>query len=272
MPVAPCIRIRETLPAQVFEHRQPVAARESAARVDVERADADDRRRPARPAAAAAARHRCCATGFPTTAVKRSIGERQPGQPGHRLAVAQQAEQDRRHRRPGGVVERAVDRVEHPHQRRIDVGAAEFLAVHLDPGRRRQRLDHLPLDGQVDLGGEVVALLAAPPSRRGGRRRTARRRRRGSRRPRRPARRGRSRPAPSTATRHRGQRLRQRESPGVQRLSDDRALDAAVGQGGDGAQVVEAGHAAGGDHRRVGALGDARRAGRGWARSACRPW
>ena len=57
-------------------------------------------------------------------------------------------------------------------------------------------------------------------------------------------------------TAHRGERLRQRESPGVQRLSDDGALDAAVGEGGDGPQVVEAGHPAGGDHRRVGAFGD----------------
>ena len=58
--------------------------------------------------------------------------------------------------------------------------------------------------------------------------------------------------------RHRGQRLRQSESSGVERLADDRALDAAAGQRRDRAQIVEARHAAGGDHRNIGALGDAR--------------
>src|SRR5438445_12023235 len=56
--------------------------------------------------------------------------------------------------------------------------------------------------------------------------------------------------------RYRGQRLRQRESSCVQRLSDDRAFDAAVGQRGDGAKVVQAGDPAGCDQRSVGALGD----------------
>src|SRR5215208_1160201 len=56
--------------------------------------------------------------------------------------------------------------------------------------------------------------------------------------------------------RHRGQRLRQRESSGVQRLPDDGTFDAAVDQRADGAQVIQAGDPAGGDHRRVGALGD----------------
>src|SRR5690348_942743 len=46
--------------------------------------------------------------------------------------------------------------------------------------------------------------------------------------------------------RYRGQRLRQRESSGVQRLSDDRTFYAAVDQGGDGAKVVQAGYSAGG--------------------------
>ena len=72
----------------------------------------------------------------------------------------QQAQQDRRHRRPGGVVERPVDGIQHPHPRRVDVRATEFLAVHLDSGRRDQRVDDLALDGEIDLGGEVVALLA----------------------------------------------------------------------------------------------------------------
>jgi len=31
--------------------------------------------------------------------------------------------------------------------------------VHLDPGLGVERRDHLAFDGQVDLGGEVVALL-----------------------------------------------------------------------------------------------------------------
>ncbi len=56
-------------------------------------------------------------SGLPTTAVNRSPGERHPGQARDRLTVAHQAEQDRRHRRARRVVERAVDRVEHPHQR-----------------------------------------------------------------------------------------------------------------------------------------------------------
>ena len=38
-------------------------------------------------------------------------------------------------------------------------GAAELLAVHADAGRLLQRLDDLTFDRQVDLGGEVVALL-----------------------------------------------------------------------------------------------------------------
>ena len=64
------------------------------------------------------------------------VGERQPGQTGDRLTVAQQAEQDRRRRQTRGVVERAVDRVEHPHQRRVDRRAAELLTVHADAGGR----------------------------------------------------------------------------------------------------------------------------------------
>ena len=155
------------------------------------------------------------------------IGERQPGEPGHRLAVAQQAQQDRGRRQPRGVVERAVDGIEHPHQGRIDRRTAELLAVHADSGRLLQRLDHLAFDGEVDLGGEVVALLgdrglrAVPDDERLGRRVEDRRW------PRRPAPRDRRRPdaIPALPT-HRGERLGKRESPGVQRLSDDRALDA----------------------------------------------
>src|ERR1700694_2631945 len=55
---------------------------------------------------------------------------------------------------------------------------------------------------------------------------------------------------------YRGQRLRQRESPGIERLADDGALNTAFRECGDGPQVVEARDAAGGDHRRIGALGD----------------
>src|SRR5467141_1969666 len=43
--------------------------------------------------------------------------------------------------------------------------------------------------------------------------------------------------------RYRGQRLRQRETSGIQRLPDDGAFDAAVDQGGDRAKVVDAGDA-----------------------------
>ena len=74
--------------------------------------------------------------------------------------MVQQAQQNRGHRRSGGVVERAVDRVQYPHPRRVDGRAAELLAVHLDSGRLDQRGDDLPLDRKIDLGGEVVALLA----------------------------------------------------------------------------------------------------------------
>src|SRR5277367_5711676 len=55
---------------------------------------------------------------------------------------------------------------------------------------------------------------------------------------------------------YRCQRLRQTESSGVERLADNRALDTVAGQRGDGTQIIEAGHATGGDHRGVGALGD----------------
>src|ERR1700728_716765 len=55
---------------------------------------------------------------------------------------------------------------------------------------------------------------------------------------------------------YRGECLRQTESSGVERLADNRTLDATAGQGGDSAQIVEARHAAGRDHRDVGALSD----------------
>src|SRR5690242_14939750 len=42
---------------------------------------------------------------------------------------------------------------------------------------------------------------------------------------------------------HRGERLGKGETSGVERLSDERTLHACVGQRGDGAQIVEAGHA-----------------------------
>ena len=148
-----------TEPAQIGQHLQPVPARKSAAPVNVERADAGDgvrqfRRRQRRlrhPVdVQRAADHRRVAL----------VGERQPGQPGDRLTVAQQTEQDGRHRRSGGVVDGPVDRVQDPHQRRIKGRAAEFLAVHLDTRCSGERVDNLALDGQIDLGGEVVALLA----------------------------------------------------------------------------------------------------------------
>src|SRR3984957_21267547 len=67
-------------------------------------------------------------------------------------------------------------------------------------------------------------------------------------------------PSPSRSIaalpRHRGQRLRQSESSGVERLADDRAFHAAAGQRPDGTQIVETRHATGGDHRNIGALGD----------------
>ena len=86
--------------------------------------------------------------------------ERQPGQARYRLSVVQQAQQNRGHRRSGGVVEGPVDRIEHPDPWRVEVGSTELLAVHGDPGCRHQRVHHLALDGQVDLGGEIVAPLA----------------------------------------------------------------------------------------------------------------
>ena len=166
---------------------------------------------------------------------KSLIGERQPRQPCHRLAVAHQGQQYRRRRQTGRIVERAVDRVEHPHQRRVDVGAAEFLAVHLDAGFRHQRVDHLAFDREVDLGGEVVALL-----RHGGFGTVAGHERlgrlvedRGGL--------GDQSVEVGLVERHRrllsyrGQCLRQCESPGVQGLSDDRSLHPAAGEGGDGA-------------------------------------
>src|SRR3954447_7292163 len=52
------------------------------------------------------------------------------------------------------------------------------------------------------------------------------------------------------------ERLRQREPPGVERLAHDRAFDPLAGQCCDGAQVVETRDTAGGDHRRLGPLGD----------------
>src|SRR5689334_19972189 len=54
----------------------------------------------------------------------------------------------------------------------------------------------------------------------------------------------------------RGQGLGKGESPGVERLSDDRTLDATFGQGGDGPQIIEARHAAGGDDGDTAAFGD----------------
>src|SRR5271166_604347 len=55
---------------------------------------------------------------------------------------------------------------------------------------------------------------------------------------------------------HRGQRLRQGEPTGVEGLAHDGALDAAAGESGNRAQVVQAGHAARRDHRGFGAIGD----------------
>src|SRR5581483_10356902 len=127
-------------PAQVFDYREAVATWEPAAPLDVERADADDRilqvcgfqRRKLGSVAA---------QRFIDDSGEAFVGEWQPGQPGDRLAVPHQPQQYRRHRQTGRVVEGAVDRVEHPHQPRVDVGAAVFLAVHLDTGRGHQRVD-----------------------------------------------------------------------------------------------------------------------------------
>ena len=139
----------------------------------------------------------------------------------------QQGQQNRGHRRSGGVVEGAVDGVQYPHPRRVDGRAAELLAVHLDSGGVDQRGDDLSLDRKVDFGGEVVALL--------GHRRVG-------------AVAGQERLGRSVEDRrclgdqcvqihcgllsHRGQRLRQGESPGVEGLAHDGALDPAVGESG----------------------------------------
>ena len=216
MPVAPCMRIRETLAAQPLQDGQPVAAGEPATRVDVERADADHAvgqlRRLQRWLGNSVGVQR-----LPDDGGVPLVGERQPGQPRHRLAVAQQGQQDRRRRQTRRVVERAVDRVEHPHQRRVDVGAAELLAVHLDAGRSPPT----PRPPGVRWPGPPRWRSRCPSS--------ARRSRRGGRTMNGLA--ASSRIAAASATRasrsvsssaiagyspYRGERLRQRESPGVQ--------------------------------------------------------
>ena len=105
-------------------------------------------------------------------------------------------------------------------------GAAELLAVYADAGRGLQRLDDLTFDRQVDLGGEVVAQLGdcrRRPVACDERLRRVVEDHRGL---------GHQCVELSFVKRHRGlpthrgERLGQGEASGVERLADDRALDA----------------------------------------------
>ena len=81
----------------------------------------------------------------------------------HRHAVVEQPDHRAAQRRAGGVVDRAVERVDDPDAARVQVRAAALLAVEADLGRRgRQRALDRRLAGEVDLGQEVLGRLADP--------------------------------------------------------------------------------------------------------------
>ena len=137
---------------------------------------------------------------------------------------------------------------------------------------------NLPIQEHLAAHHSYTFALSAthdPGVRRGGRARRASARRRAATRCRAARNPPRRRPASDTrasaGSAHGGERLGQGERPGVQRLADDRALDADVGQPGDGAQVVERRHPAAGDHRRRRCAAHTSRSSCRFGRSACRP-